>query len=140
MISYVVSGNPASAMVRSVAPIGFNSSKMTSNKAFVDQHHASGASVVEIVEVAAGPYRDLQRVEVAGTDVRESRRIAIVSSDARDPKEMSPHLSAQRNVRRRSRCGDAGHRADFAGELLLTRKDLLGWERGGREIQERDRE
>src|SRR5207237_3452859 len=62
------------------------SAQVTSNEAFVDQHHASGAGIVERGEITARPYRDLQRVEVPWADVRESRRLAFVPRHARDAK------------------------------------------------------
>ena len=113
---------------------------MTADEAFIDQHHAAGLRVVEILKVAAEPDRNPERVEVAGTDVREPRHPAVVSGEARDAKEMSPGGAAERHMRRGGRGGDARHRPDFAGQQPLKRDPLLERECGGLEIQKRDRD
>ena len=110
---------------------------MAANEAFVDEHHAPGARVVESDEVTAGLYRDLQRLEVPWADVRESRRPSFRSRDA---KEMRPRRTAQGHVCGRGRRGNARDRADFAGQQFLKRDFLFRREILGGAVHERNRQ
>jgi hypothetical protein len=112
---------------------------MAAGEAIVHQHHAAGSRAVALVEVAARPDRNLQRIEIARTHVGEARRLLFVFDAPGYAEEMEPRRSTHRNLRRRGRSRDTGHRTDLAGQLLLKGDPLLQRERGGRQIQKRDR-